>query len=108
VFLSFQATSTNLLLVTSTDQKLAAFCVGDRAAFVMEGNGVGMGTACPQGSGIKPTAVVNSDSPLLGYIGWGLLALGFGTQFFSIEKPMLSADDLRTLRKARRILDSAR
>ncbi|MGO9574433.1 MAG: hypothetical protein ACLPTQ_08905 [Terriglobales bacterium] len=64
------------------------------------------GTSCPKGTGFKPTAVVNSDSPILGYIGWVFLALGFVTQFFSIEKPMLSGEDLRILRKARKIIES--
>jgi hypothetical protein len=105
VFLSFQATSTNLLLITSADQQLAAFCVGGRAAFLMRGPAVGLGVTCPTGPNIKPTAIVNTDSPFLEYIGWGLLGLGFFTQLFSLEKPNLTADDLRILRKARKIIE---
>src|ERR1700681_4001191 len=84
LFLSFQATSTNLFLVTAVNGN-TAFCVGNRAMFVMRPDGgLGMGTSCPIGAG-KPTAVVNTDSPALVMLGWGLLLLGFIFQLFSIE-----------------------
>lgn len=106
VFLSFQATSTNFLLVTGP-QNTSALCIGDRAMFLMTNDGgVGIGTTCPKGEDTKPTAVVNSDAPWLGYLGWGILASGFIMQFFSVEKSSLSRDDLRALRKARKVLDS--
>jgi hypothetical protein len=106
VFLSFQATSTDLLLVRASSGQ-TAFCVGKNAMLVLDpGGGIDIGAKCPQGADTKPTAVVNTDAPWLGFVGWGILALGFLLQIFSIEKPMLSADDLKILRKARKIIDS--
>lgn len=90
VFLSFQATSTNLLVIANKDQSFA-FCIGDRAIFglIPGGRGTYIGTACPTGTDAKPAAVVNTDSPGLAKFGWILIAFGFFLQMFSIEKPQL-------------------
>jgi hypothetical protein len=110
VFLSFQATSTRLLLVTSNDKsdKTAAFCIGDRAFFGIskDGSGTMMGYACPQSENMKPTVVANSDAPWMGKFGWFLLLLGFFGQVYSIEPSTLTNEQLRVLRKAQKILDS--
>jgi hypothetical protein len=89
VFLSFQAASTNLLLVTEKGTKNVAFCIGDRAVFGLtkDGRGTAMGYGCPQGVDAKPAAVVNTDSPGLAKFGWILIGFGFFLQMFSIEKP---------------------
>ncbi|HEX4487065.1 MAG TPA: hypothetical protein VH088_12405 [Terriglobales bacterium] len=107
VFFSFQATSNDFILVSTPDGE-AAFCVGGKAMFGTFNKGLLINTDCPKGKNFKPTAVVVNDSPYLGYLGWGLLGLGFILQFFSIEKPTMSAEQLRTLRKAQKILDAAK
>lgn len=109
VFLSFQATSTDLLLVTSKNvgDKTAAFCVRDKALFgLTPTGGLSMGYACPQGESVKPTAVVNTDSPWMSNLGWLLLIIGFVLQVFSIEPSKLTAEDIRMLRKAHKLLSS--
>ena len=87
MFLSFQATSTDFLLVSTRDGK-SALCVGKRAFFVMVPNGgTGAGAACPEGVDAKPAAVVNTDSAWLAKLGWMILGAGFLLQIFSIKKP---------------------
>ncbi len=105
LFLSFQATSTSLLLVSGAD-KSTSFCVGDTAMFKFSesGTGVEMGTKCPIAANSKPTAVVNTDLPELAKWGWIVLVIGFLVQIFSIEPSPLSHEDLKTLRKARKIM----
>ena len=90
VFLSFQATSTDLLLVTEKGKKNVAFCIGDRAVFGLtaDGKGTAMGYGCPQGTDVKPAAVINTDSPGLAKFGWILIGIGFFLQLFSIETPL--------------------
>jgi hypothetical protein len=108
VFLSFQATSTRLVLVTSSDKsdKTAAFCIGDTALFRLssDGHGVGLGTSCPQSENMKPAAVVNTEYPWMAKLGWFLLLFGIGLQVYSIEPSKLTNEDLRVLRKAHKIL----
>jgi hypothetical protein len=106
VFLSFQATSTNLLMIANKDKSFA-FCIGDRSIFGLlpGGRGTYIGAGCPQGQDAKPAAVVSTDSPWLAKLGWIVLAIGFGLQIFSVEPSLLSKEDLRTLRKARKILE---
>ena len=110
VFLSFQATSTRLVLVTSEDKndKTAAFCIGDTAVFGLspDGHGMDMGYTCPQKENMKPAAVVSTESPRIAKFGWLLLLVGFLGQVFSIEPSRLTADDLRLLRKARKLMGS--
>ena len=90
VFASFQATSTRLLLVIGNNKEVA-FCIGDRALFGLSPDGMGlrMGYGCPKGDTVRPAAVVNTDAPWMAISGWIMLAVGFGLQFFSIEKPQV-------------------
>lgn len=106
VFLSFQATSTNLLMIANKDKSFA-FCVGDRAVFglIPGGRGTYIGASCPEGQDAKPAAVASTDSPWLAKLGWIILAIGFALQIFSVESSPLSKEDLRILRKARKILE---
>jgi hypothetical protein len=109
VFLSFQPTSTRLLLVTSKDvnNKTVAFCIGDRAVFGLAADGgTQIGYACPQTENMKPTVVANGDAPWMAKFGWFLLLVGFVLQVFSIEPSKLTSEDLRVLRKARNVLES--
>ena len=88
VFLSFQATSTSLLLVKGTD-KTTSFCVGDVAMLKLsaDGKGLSMATKCPLAEDSRPTAVVSTDLPWLSNLGWFILTVGFFMQIFSIEPP---------------------
>lgn len=90
VFVSFQATSTDLLMIANKDQSFA-FCIGDRAIFGLTpgGRGTYIGAACPQGADAKPAAVVSTDYPNLTKFGWVLVGVGFFLQLFSLEKPKL-------------------
>jgi hypothetical protein len=49
----FQATSTNLLLVTDAATDQAAFCIGNRAVFGMRGGATIMGYKCPTGLNVS-------------------------------------------------------
>ena len=88
--LAFQATSTDVMLVTDKAKSTAAFCIGNRAMFVVEGHGVGFGTTCPESNTMKPTAVVNSDHPILFPLGFWLTVFGTAGQIFFMDKPPLS------------------
>jgi hypothetical protein len=88
LFVSFQAASTDFMLV-STKGGRQALCVGKQAMFVVDpGYRVGVGVAeCPSGADAKPTAVVNTDKPWLAKLGWFLIVAGFIFQWISIEPP---------------------
>ncbi len=85
---SFQATSTDLLMVSGKGGE-TAFCVGKDAFFVMRpGHGIGVGTTCPESKGdARPTAVVNTDRPAFVTIGLVLVLCGFFAQLLSIDIP---------------------
>jgi hypothetical protein len=108
LYYSFQASSTPFILKTDAHGK-AALCIGQVAMFVVDhpgAVGISPGSGCPDWPTSVPTAVVNSEHPLLGKIGFFLILLGFLTQLPSIEGSLLTAEDVRLLRKARKILDS--
>jgi hypothetical protein len=87
LFFSFQATSSDFMLVTTKDER-AALCVGNAALFVLDQRGgLGIGTKCPDWQTGRPTAVVNTEHPSLASSGLFLLILGFLTQLISIEQP---------------------
>ena len=97
LFFSFQATSTDFLLVITKDNR-SALCVGSNAMFVMTPTGgLGIGTRCPDPKSGKPTAIVNTDQPVLATLGLSCIILGFFMQLFSIEKP--SARAIKRLQK---------
>jgi hypothetical protein len=101
VFFSFQATSTNLLLVAPKDGSFA-FCIGDRAVFGLgPGGSTIFGYKCPEALATKPAAVVNTDSPGLAKFGWLLIGFGFLFQTFSIQKPPSSTEPLPALRSTK-------
>ena len=87
LFYSFQATSTDFILVTTKEGK-SALCVGDRALFtITQDGGLGIGTKCPDHETGKPTAVVNTKHPRFVTTGFIFILLGFLMQCFSIENP---------------------
>jgi hypothetical protein len=89
LYWSFQATSTDLLLVTGS--QMNGFCVAGHVLFAMAPDGkgllVGGGVSCPEGPTAKRTAVVNTEHPSFNSWGWFLLILGFVVQIFSLEYP---------------------
>ena len=84
--ISFQATSTNFLLVTTKGGD-SALCVGNRAMFALTEKGLSMNGKCPEGVMSKPTAVVNTERPKLAIFGLFIIITGFVLQLLSINKP---------------------
>ena len=89
LWLSFQATSSNLKIVTTIDHR-TALCSGGRALIVDDpihhGTSFGL-SRCPEWENARPAAVVNVELPFLVTLGFILLLLGFLVQYFSIPDP---------------------
>ncbi|MDQ2947815.1 MAG: hypothetical protein M3Y27_18090 [Acidobacteriota bacterium] len=85
LFFSFQATSSNVKIVTTEDGARTALCVEGRGLIVSEpGGGFGFGTSkCPEWERARPAAVVNIEKPFLVTIGFILIAVGFFVQYLS-------------------------
>jgi len=84
LFFSFQATSSNVRIVTTADGT-TAMCVDQFALFVKRGNGLGIGAAgCPDQPDSRAVAVVNIEHPILVTLGFLILVSGFLFQFLSI------------------------
>lgn len=89
LFFSFQATSTDFLLVTNPDGQ-SALCVGKAALFVLTlDRGLKMGTGCPEWQSGKPTAVVNTEHPKFAFWGLLMILVGFVSQYLGIERPLI-------------------
>ncbi len=85
LFYSFQATSTNFLLVTTPDD-LTALCVDDYALLIAgPKDRVRVGSKCPEAATAKSTAVANTENPRLAPGGFLCILVGFLSQLFSIE-----------------------
>ena len=93
-FFSFQATSSNFRLLTTSDGR-NALCVDDRALIVTDAskdsNGdfgfvLGM-RRCPDWENAKPAAVVHIEKPYFVTLGFVLLTIGFLLQLLSIPNP---------------------
>jgi hypothetical protein len=103
LFLSFQATSSELRLVTTPEGNLA-LCVNKRALVISLPNGIALGSpTCPNWENSRPAAVVNIEHPA--FISWGfiLTTLGFILQFLSFPSPKTAAQlrkELKELQKA--------
>jgi hypothetical protein len=107
LWLSFQATSSNLKIVTTTDHR-TALCAAGRALIVDDPlhGGTAFGVArCPEWENARPAAVVNVELPFLVTLGFILLLLGFAVQYFSIPNPETIEhlrEELKLLRKLRK------
>ncbi len=96
LFYSFQATSSNIRLVTVRLNSLlggqseeSAFCVYGQSMLMGKSNGgwtIG-GGPCPDWEHSKAAAVVNIEHPFLEGSGFTLLIAGFMLQYFSIPQP---------------------
>jgi len=103
LFLSFQATSSNLRLVTASDGS-TALCIENRTlAISLPGGGVGIGrNICPDWDKAHPVAVVTIERPVLVTSGFLLATLGFLLQFLSFPSPKTTAQlrkELKELQK---------
>jgi hypothetical protein len=100
LFVAFQASSSDLKIVRKDDT--FALCFSGTALFQASGNGRYFGMAkeyssCSDG---KPTAIVNSDFPWLGKIGFLFILVSFWAQLKSIDRTeaTLTSSQLRALR----------
>lgn len=90
LFYSFQATSSDMRIVT-TRKGETALCVNN-ATVISSGPSEQKGTTrfsigkatCPQWEDTKPAAVVNVEHPRLVTLGFSLTFVGFVIQFFSV------------------------
>ena len=107
IWLSFQATSSNLKIVTTADHR-TALCANGRALIIDDPahKGTGFGIArCPEWENARPAAVVNVERPFLVTVGFILLLLGFLIQYLSVpnsETVEQLRQELKLLRKLRK------
>jgi hypothetical protein len=93
LFYSFQATSSDIRLVTAPSaqypyEKQYAICAENRALVVSSPNGglmMGLNT-CPNWENSRPAAVVNIEHPNFEGLGFVLLITGFVLQYFSVPQ----------------------
>jgi uncharacterized membrane protein len=88
LFLSFQATSSNVKIVRAPDGR-TALCVDARGLVVdVPPAGLQLGThSCPDWENARPAAVINIEHPMFITIGFLLISLGFLIQFLSVSNP---------------------
>jgi hypothetical protein len=107
LYLSFQATSSTVKIIT-TPEGITAMCLGGVALFEGTGpsHGFIIGTMCPDSPDARPIAIVTVEKPALIYIGFGLLTLGFLTQLMSVPSPKTLAQmraDVKAAEKAQKL-----
>jgi len=87
LFLSFQATSSNIRMLTTSDGR-TAMCVQNRGTLITfpDGKIVIGESKCPDWEHSRPAAVVSIEHPLFVTIGFVLTALGFLLQFLAIPR----------------------
>jgi hypothetical protein len=90
LFYSFQATSSNLKVVTFNDR--TALCIYGQTMIMTGKNGMQMfgQEPCPDGPTTKAFAVVNIEHPIFVWVGFLSLFLGFVIQVFA-ELKLLKA-----------------
>lgn len=107
LFYSFQATSSDMKLVTAPSklfpsQKQYAICVNNFALLLTDGNSLLMGAhGCPNWADAKPAAVVNIEHPTFVEIGFILLVCGFVLQYFAVPQAATVAHIRKELRAAK-------
>lgn len=109
LFYSFQATSSNLKIVTAPDTSVPGQ-TGEQTALCAYGNTlftasnankgyweIGM-RPCPNWEKARATAVVNIEHPTFEGLGFVLLLAGFLLQYLSVPQPQTIADVRKQLR----------
>lgn len=86
LYLSFQATSSTVKIVSQTDGT-SALCLGGTALFEGKGGDFTIGTGCPDWPNAKPIALVTVEKPSLIYVGFTILMSGFLLQLIGIASP---------------------
>lgn len=94
LFVSFQATSSNVRIVRTRDGSMTALCVESEAIFVTEKRGVGIGANCPSITDGRPVAIVNIEKPALVGFGFIMILIGFALQIISVPDAK-TIDDMR-------------
>jgi hypothetical protein len=104
LFVAFQSTSSNVSILAGSQQIL--ICFNGDPMFWADYNGRGAvgfrhGTQSDCNRG-KPTAVVNTEHPELGKLGFGFILLSFIAQWLSIDTRELrfSKSQIRALTRA--------
>jgi hypothetical protein len=100
LFYSFQATSSNIRLVTVQDQSVlggiekSALCVYGMSMMTVVKGGMWSigGGPCPDWEHSKAAAVVNIENPAFVTLGFILTFLGFSIQFFSFPSAKTERD----------------
>jgi hypothetical protein len=97
LFFSFQATSSNIRVIRSPNNR-TALCIDQVALFAAEGRGWAIGVGCPTWPNARAVAVVNIEHPRLVTLGFIILSLGFLLQFLSIPSPKTIAQMRKELK----------
>lgn len=101
LFLSFQATSANLIIKRASDGS-TAMCIDRMGIAVTNTQGAWeLGGPCPNWPSARPTAVVNVERPYLVTIGFILASLGFLLQ-------VLATPSVKTISQIRADLKAAK
>jgi hypothetical protein len=100
IFISFQATSSKVKIISAPDGK-TAMCLDQTAIFVGTGNKFTVGMSCPDWELGRPVAVVIVERPILITFGFAFISLGFLLQVLSLPSP-------RTLSQIRAELKAAK
>jgi len=102
LFLSFQATSSSLRLVTTSNGSTALCVDGNLLISSVPGlSGFGVGGPCPEWERARPAAVVTIEHPILITLGFVLTSFGFLLQFLSIPSPKTIAQIRADLKAAK-------
>jgi hypothetical protein len=108
LFLSFQATSSNITIVRDKTGS-TYLCIGQVALFATEPmGGFVVGTGCPQSGTGRPISVVNVELPFLVTLGFIFASLGFLLQLLSLPNPKTISQmraDIKAAKMEQRLKD---
>jgi hypothetical protein len=90
VFLSFQAASSQIQVISAANGEMG-LCIGHTSIYANHSI-YGATSGCPQALSGHSIAIVSVEHPLLGYLGFGMLAVGFLLQLLAVlpAKPQSS------------------